>query len=376
MTLRGEKLEKPTYAILRSLRGGKVSDAYLAHHEIFGGWFVQKTYSILGMEDAAAYQEPRILNQTRHEHVVEVREAQYDPEVSDAITFVMKYCEGGSVANRLDDDYRFSIGQALRLTTHVLEALAHVHTDADLRFIHRDVKPGNVMLSRDYRTAYLGDFGSAALMERDSTVAGIEGSPLYAPPEGGPPTGRVGVAGDIYGAGMTLFEMLNGPFPYAAIEPEKVDRRLTRGHRALPESAFEFAPHIPEQLRSVVRKALRVGPSERYESCSAFIRRVGQLRCLDWRHVEGEGLDGRWEGTWPPSVPEERRRRYRVISRILAAGPERGKRRLEAFQASSPTGGFSRFEVPDATVDPEDRKAIDRFFAAVAARAAHLAPAR
>jgi eukaryotic-like serine/threonine-protein kinase len=376
MTIRGDKLSKPTYAILRSLKGGRTGDVYEADHKVFGRKCVQKTYSTLGMEDALAHQEPRLLHTIEHANVVEVLEAQYDPDIPDAITFVAVYYEGGSIADAFDQGYRFSIFQAIKLTTDVLAALAHVHTVPSLRVIHRDVKPGNVFLDATRATAYLGDWGSAARMEADGTVAGIEGSPLYTPPEAGPVSGRMGVEGDVYGMSMTLFELLNGPFDYAAINPAAVDKRLTKGDRALPESKFVWSPHVAPELRSIVRKGLRREPAKRHRTASELITELHSVRCIDWTHIVGVGLDGVWEGSWPPHVAASQRRRYRVVSRVLATGPCAGQRRVEAYQARSAHSSFARFGIADATVEPEDRDALSLFFSAVQQRAAHLFAAR
>jgi len=376
MALRGERLDKPSYSILRSLKGGSSGEVHEADHLVFGRRCVQKTYSTLGLEDAAAHQEPRLLHRIKHDHVAEVLEAQYDSEVENAITFVAIYYEGRCIAKALDEDFRFSIHQAIRLAIHVLDALAFVHSEPDLLVIHRDVKPGNVFLDASRMHARLGDWGSAARIESDGRVAGIEGSPLYTPPEAGPADGRMAITGDVYGVGLTLFEMLNGPLDYASIDPVRVDARLTKGQRALPESAFQFAPHIPDELRITVRKAMRADPSERYGTPSEFITRLQRVRCIDWTFAEGSGFDGRWAGTWPPNAVEERRRRYEVTSRILGGGADRGRRRLEARQAMPTSERFARFGVEDVTVDAADRAAVERFFAAVEARAAQRSPAR
>jgi len=100
--LRGERKDKPSYAILRSLNGGRTGDVYEVDHKVFGRKCVQKTYSTLGLEDALAHQEPRLLHSIEHPHVVEVLEAQYDPEIADAITFVSVFYEGGSIADAFD----------------------------------------------------------------------------------------------------------------------------------------------------------------------------------------------------------------------------------------------------------------------------------
>jgi hypothetical protein len=170
--------------------------------------------------------------------------------------------------------------------------------------------------------------------------------------------------------------MLNGPFDYANIDPARVDARLTRGQRAVPESAFVFAPYVPDQLRKVVRKALRTDAGERYASPSEFIAQLQRVRCIDWTAVEGSSLGGRWEGAWPPNAPSYRRRRYAVTSRVLGGGTERGRRRLEARQALPARESFARFGVEDVTVDADDRGAVERFFAAVESRAAQRSPAR
>lgn len=374
MALRGEKVDKPSYEILRSLNGGRTGDVHVADHKVFGQPCVQKTYSTLGLEDAAAHQEPRSLYEIDHSHVVKILEAQYDPEIADAITIVTVYCEGECIAKAFDQDYRFSIHQAVGLATQVLDAIAHVHVKH--RLIHRDPKPGNVFLDRERAAAFLGDFGSAAPMAPDGTVAGIEGSPLYTPPEAGPTDGRMSASGDVYAVGLTLFEMLSGPFDYASIDPAKVDRRVTRGQRALPAGDYVFAPHISKPLRRVVRKAIRADPGARYASASDLIEALGRIRCIDWQHSTGIGLDGTWDGTWPPHMRVGSRRHYRVESMVLAGGRDRGRRRLVALQAPSSNARFARFGVEDVTIDTTDSGSMERFFQAVETRAAHLSPAR
>jgi serine/threonine protein kinase len=376
MALKGERIDKPSYAILRSIKGGGAGEVHEAKHLVFGKKCVQKTYSTIGLEDAAAHDEPRLLYEIKNPHVAEVLEAQYDPEVNDAITFVTVYYEGRCVATAFDEDYRFSIHQAIGIVLGVLDALAYVHNDQDLRVIHRDVKPGNVFLEAGRRSARLGDWGSAAHIDADGTVAGIEGSPLYTPPEAGPPDGSMDVTGDVYGAAITIFEMLSGPFPYADIDPQAVDRRLTRGWKALPESAFQFAPHIPASLRTVVAKGIRSDPRSRWQSASVFIAALQRIACIDWIHADGDDLEGRWVGSWSPGKPEHRRRRYEITSTILAGGRRRGQRRLQARQALPGSDNFARFGVDDDTVPADDRGAIERFFSAVEAKAAQRFPAR
>src|SRR6202035_813253 len=103
MPLYGDKKDEPTDAILRSLSGGSVGEVREVHHKGFDRRCVQKTYSTVGLEDAAAYQEPRLLHAIKRPHVVEVLDAQPDPEIERAITFVATYYEGGAILNALTD---------------------------------------------------------------------------------------------------------------------------------------------------------------------------------------------------------------------------------------------------------------------------------
>ncbi len=188
MALRGERKDKPSYTILRSITGGSVAEVHEVYHKVLGCRCVQKTYSTIGLEDAAACQEPRLLREIKHPNVVEVFEAQYDPDDQHAITFVPLFYEGGSIGDALLENYCFSIHHALRLIRQTLDALAFVHTRAELRYIHRDVKPANILLDGARIRAFLGDWGSAAKMAAHGTVAGVQGTRLYMPPEADPLT--------------------------------------------------------------------------------------------------------------------------------------------------------------------------------------------
>jgi eukaryotic-like serine/threonine-protein kinase len=363
-------LNKPSYSVIRSLGGGAVGQAWLMRNEVLGERFVSKRYDTLGIPDAVARREPQLLRELNHPHVAEVLDATFGPGEYE-ITFHMPYYEGGSIADALGDGYAFSIEQAITLAVHALDALAYLHNDRG--YIHRDAKPGNIFLDGSRRRAYLGDFGSVGEMGTGGRVSAIHGTPLYTPPEGGPVDGEMGVTGDIYAVAMTLYEMVNGAFDYAALSPAEVDRRLGLGQRALVDSAFErWDPYVPNDIRRIIRKGMRRDPAERHQSCSRFIQALAAVKSIDWKRHDGGGLDGEWIGTWPPQDAADRRRRYRVTSRVLRTGT----RRIEAYEARS-TGGWRRFGVPDATLsDPADRRGVERFFADVAARAAHLVAAR
>jgi serine/threonine protein kinase len=375
MALRGEA-ERPTYRILGQVSGGSVGDpVYHAYHEVFRGPCFQKTVSMHGLEDALAANEPAFLERVNHPHVVKVREAQWDPTHDGAITFVMPAYEGGSIEDALRQDYRFSIYQAITLAQHMLGALAHVYREFNA--VHRDAKPGNILLDEERQNAYLSDFGSAATLDSSGEAAAVRGTDHYRPPEA-KATGRVGVGADLYGVGMTAFEMVNGRLRWEDFDFPTIESRLKAGRRALPDGVLAvYAPHVPEPVRRVVNKAIARKAKDRFSSPEEFIRALdkAKLRSVDWRHVDGVGLEGTWLGTWPPQRRRELRTTYRVCSRPLAAGRDRGKLRLTAHYKKAGSASWRRV-VPDATIEPGDVRAVRDFFSAVEAKAAQREPAR
>ncbi|HEY0339536.1 MAG TPA: hypothetical protein VGC34_01915, partial [Steroidobacteraceae bacterium] len=100
MALAGEALNRPTYSFLQTISEGSNSICRLVEHEIFGQQMVQKTISLLGVPDGLARSEPRLLVGLDHDHLVRVREAQWDPDYpvdQMMVTFVTEYYEGKSV---------------------------------------------------------------------------------------------------------------------------------------------------------------------------------------------------------------------------------------------------------------------------------------
>lgn len=369
MALRGEDLSRPTYEVLRTLHGGNINLGLgVYRHKVLGIDVVQKTIDMAGRHDAAAYSEPRLLHTIKHDHIVPVFEAQFDPEVADAITFVMPVYEGGSVEKALLADYRFSLEQARRLGVQQAGALAHVHTTHN--YIHRDVKPGNLLLDDARENAYLTDFGSAAEIGPDGTVAPAGMTPFYMAPEAGAGH-RITVTADVYSAGLVSFEMFNGRFPYGDLRYEQVMKRVADGRRPMPDSWLEFAPHVPPRIRRIIRKAIHRDPGQRYLTAAAFARALDGVKLIDWCHASGDGMQGEWVGRWPPHLAPGKQARYRVTSE-----PKRGGKLRVVAQQAVPGGDWRQFGVAGRDIDPADVRALEGVFGEIADKAAQLRPAR
>jgi len=349
---------------------------WIARHEILGENCIQKTYAPAGREDAIAFAEPRLLNDLVHPHITPIREAQFDPHRIGHVTIVMPVYAGGSVHVAMQvDSHRFSIGAVISVVQDVASALAYLHTTK--QYLHRDLKPKNVLLDRSRRVGFLADFGSAALLDPSTrTTAAVRTTALYQAPELGR-TGQMGPPADVYGLGLTAFEMLNGLLPYAMLDPADIDRRVNRGRRSLPDRTFAFAafaPHVPDALRRLVRRTLDVDPDRR-PTAAELLRSLRALRCVDWRHDGGDGLDGEWSGRWPPGRRPEKQIDLRLTSSVLKAGRSRNQRRLQADYRSATSAGWRTAGIGPCTVEAQDSAAVSAFFSAVDAHLAKRWPA-
>ncbi len=363
MPIRGDTAPAlPTYTNISPLGSqGAQSVVYLAHHEGFDRPCVQKVVRPAGLAGKLAFSEPRLLDELRHPKIVPVLDCQYDPDLPGAVVFTMPYYKSGSVRFALENGYRFSINQAISISCDQLAALGHVHTK---RFIDRDVKAANLLLSDDVRNGYLSDVGIVAQMEADGKAPGNAGTLIYMAPEGFGLTGRVGPPADVYGAALTLWEMVNGPIDFAAIAPNIVVGRLGRGLRGLPDPMLAYQPHVPKELRRVINRAINVEQHRRFQDARSMTAALRTISCIDWTVVaRGAGLEGEWEGTWPPTRPVAQRRSYRVVAAPLKSG----RVRVEAFQKVA--ASWRRFGVARRDIAARDSSALVQVFSAVQARA-------
>ncbi len=150
--------------------------------------------------------EARAAGKLKHPGIVEI----YDVDTSGEMpALVMELVDGESLAARLERDGPLPADEATRITADVAEALFHAHRQG---LVHRDVKPGNVLIGRDGSTR-LVDFGIAHSLaqaaERLTSAGSVIGTPRYMAPEQ-LTDGPIGPRTDLFGLGLLLHEMLTG----------------------------------------------------------------------------------------------------------------------------------------------------------------------
>lgn len=187
-------------------------------------------------------------------------------ENAETAWIVMELVEGGSLKQRLDRQERFAVPEIVRLMDQVLAALAYSHGRG---VVHRDIKPGNVMLTTD-GTVKLADFGIARLENSSMTQVGtVIGTPSYMAPE--QLRGEtVDARADIWAAGVMLYQLLTGEKPFEG------------GFSAVMHKALHTEPPPPSQLSvtaprafdAVVAKALAKRPEDRYATAIAFAEAI------------------------------------------------------------------------------------------------------
>ncbi|MEV4540633.1 serine/threonine-protein kinase [Micromonospora echinaurantiaca] len=360
MVIRGDRLDKPTYKIIQTILEGNTAVCYKCWHEIFKRHCVQKTISLLGVTDALAYHEPQLLKDLNHPHLTEVWEAQWDPDFGDkAVTFTMPYYEGGSLHSILMTDRRLSLGEAISLTCHVLDALHFLHVERQI--VHRDVKPGNIFLSGGATAAYLGDLGCAAPVDEiGATFSG--GTPLYRAPES--KSGTYTPQSDLYSLGLVLLEMVGGRFKYEEISQEDVHQRLEEGRRALAGRHLKAPVHAPDPLARVIGKMLDPNPDSRPRSALEAQRALQNIVHLNWRPVSLEE-PWSWVGEAVPTGRNQSAKDVEVEARRIARGVEAGKIKLSARWRYRDAYKWRGMNSLEKRVDLNDQAAWRAFFRSV-----------
>jgi eukaryotic-like serine/threonine-protein kinase len=370
----GDHLQRPTYEILRSIGEGNAGVCRLARHDIFERDVVQKTISLLGVPDGVA-REPHLLKEARHKHLIEVWDAQWEPDPRfqglEAVTFICDYYPGGSVYDALVEGHEFGVAGAMRICGQMLDALEYLHEDRG--YVHRDVKPANILLDQSRKNAVLADLGSAGTIDSDTgTAPNYGGTPLYLAPEA-KATSQVSLRSDLYSLGVVMVEMIAGRFPYEDIQFSKVDDRLAAGKRALVDRLYTLPPHVPSNVKRFVTSLIRVTPAGRPETARAALRKLNDLRYVDWRRTSGANLLGEWVGSWPPNKVPADRRYYRVKAVEVGRGRYAGKSRLTA-EWQRPGGKWRGISKLTRYAEQGDAKALTVFFSEVEA-VAHASPA-
>jgi eukaryotic-like serine/threonine-protein kinase len=207
----------------------------------------------------------------------------YDTGQDDGTQFiVMEFVEGRTLGEFLATGRRPTPVQSAEIAQKICSALAAAHAQG---VIHRDIKPGNVMVTRD-GTVKVMDFGIARVLgpETAPQTSAVLGTASYLSPEqaqGSPVDART----DIYSLGAVLYEMLAGRPPFTGDSPVAVAYKQVNERPATPSS---LNADVPARLDAVVMKALSKNPANRYQSAEEFSEDLD--RVIQGQEVEATPL--------------------------------------------------------------------------------------
>ncbi len=202
---------------------------------------------------------------------------------------VMELVDGTSLAETLRGSRRLTPTNSALIVAQVASALGYAHRNG---VVHRDVKPGNILLTSDGQVK-VTDFGIAQAVSSEDHLAeegSVMGTATYFSPE---QAEGVAVDGrsDVYSLGVVLYEMLAGRPPYVGDSPVEVSSQHVHGTIPVPT---EFNNKIPRDLEAIVMESLAKSPARRYQSADEF--RADLIRFTEGQPVQAAGWDGAFFG--------------------------------------------------------------------------------
>lgn len=248
------------YRFIRKLGATEYSGVYLAERESANRLVVLKVMRQMSGRDETVgvfdrfLQEYETIAEMHHPNIVEI----FDLGVADDHAhIVMEYLDGGDMRYKIDSG--IAEEDVLRYLRQIASALSAVH---ERHVLHRDLKPGNIMLRKDDSIALI-DFGLAkrARLESEITDKGeIFGTPYYMSPEQGHGMG-VDERSDIYSLGVIFYEMLTGKKPYKADSAMGIIYK--HAHASIP-----LLPEPLTQHQALLDRLLAKAPADRLQSAA------------------------------------------------------------------------------------------------------------
>ncbi len=262
------------YTILRELGVGGMATVFLAQDRKHDRKVALKVLKPELTAEAGASRFPREIKtvaQFNHPHILSVFDSG---ECQGLLYYVMPFVDGESLRDRLDREKQLPFGDVIRIVREMADALAYAHARG---VVHRDIKPGNVLLSG--RHAVVADFGVAKALSESgdhkmTTTGRAVGTPQYMSPEQAMGESDVDHRADIYALGLVAYEMLAGRPTFDA---PSLRGLLAAQLMEVPVDIQIVRPGTPPVLGDVIMHCLAKNPADRVQSAEDVLERLESL---------------------------------------------------------------------------------------------------
>jgi len=249
---------------------GATGIVYLAWDSLLRKQVALKEINVQAGDMERFLEEARLLDRLNHPNIVRVHSVD---RVDGKILIAMEYVPGVTLQELLRQQGKLPVEQSLDIAIQVLDALQYAHEN---HTIHRDIKPGNILIRRDGMVK-LVDFGLATILGTGS-YAGGAGTYVYMAPEDFGEEERSDHRSDLWAVGVTLYEMVTGRRPFNAVKPKDPFSWKRAVQEDEPPPLREFAVDAPDSLQRVLDRALAKRKDDRFPTAADFLQALRVVR--------------------------------------------------------------------------------------------------
>ncbi len=248
----------------------------------------------------SSHQEPLLLKEVKHENILEIYDAKIINE--QYAYFLTPEINGGDLQKFINTNI-ISTATAVSITQGILKGLSELHKNTN-DFVHRDLKPNNILIDKYSLQPFIADFGSIKkIPEASESVVASKSTFIYKPYES-IIDGEYYKQSDIYQVGVILFQLLGGSFPLAAADwlSDRQKNKLNKisgnfeqwqfieeciNQKIVKSKLLDFntlPQYISKKLKGIIRIATNADKDKRYQTCAEFLKALFdyQKSAKDW----------------------------------------------------------------------------------------------